>query len=60
MQKAKIGQLIAGNYIKPKYPDDIIGTEYAAMLKKHLSHRCQVSTSWFWGDSVIFSRFDGS
>jgi glycerol-3-phosphate dehydrogenase (NAD(P)+) len=33
-KKAKIvAEHLAGNYIKTKITDDIIGTEYAAMLK---------------------------
>jgi glycerol-3-phosphate dehydrogenase (NAD(P)+) len=33
-EKAKVvAEHLAGNYIKTKITDDIIGTEYAAMLK---------------------------
>jgi glycerol-3-phosphate dehydrogenase (NAD(P)+) len=36
-EKAKVvAEHLAGNYIKTKITDDIIGTEYAAMLKKYL------------------------
>jgi glycerol-3-phosphate dehydrogenase (NAD(P)+) len=47
--KAKIvAESVSGNYIKTKINDDIIGTEYAAMLKKYLCYAAGIARTGLW------------
>ncbi|WP_396192912.1 NAD(P)H-dependent glycerol-3-phosphate dehydrogenase [Flavobacterium sp.] len=58
--KAKIvAKILAGNYIKTKITDDIIGTEYAAMLKNIYAIAAGIAHGLGYGDnfqSVIMSN----
>jgi len=58
--KAKIvAKVLAGNYIKTKTSDDIIGTEYAAMLKNIYAIAAGIAHGLGYGDnfqSVIMSN----
>jgi len=58
--KAKIvATVLAGNYIKTKISDDIIGTEYAAMLKNIYAIAAGIAHGLGYGDnfqSVIMSN----
>jgi glycerol-3-phosphate dehydrogenase (NAD(P)+) len=60
MPKAKVvAEHLAGNYIKTKITDDIIGTEYAAMLKKYLCIAAGMAHGLGYGDnfqSVLMSN----
>jgi len=58
--KAKIvAKVVSGNYIKTKISDDIIGTEYAAMLKNIYAIAAGIAHGLGYGDnfqSVIMSN----
>jgi glycerol-3-phosphate dehydrogenase (NAD(P)+) len=58
--KAKVmAKYLAGNYIKTKISDDIIGTEYAAMLKNIYAIAAGIAHGLGYGDnfqSVIMSN----
>ena len=58
--KAKVvASLLSGNYIKTKISDDIIGTEYAAMLKNIYAIAAGIAHGLGYGDnfqSVIMSN----
>lgn len=58
--KAKVvANILAGNYIKTKISDDIIGTEYAAMLKNIYAIAAGIAHGLGYGDnfqSVIMSN----
>jgi glycerol-3-phosphate dehydrogenase (NAD(P)+) len=58
--KAKVvAKVLAGNYIKTKISDDIIGTEYAAMLKNIYAIAAGIAHGLGYGDnfqSVIMSN----
>jgi glycerol-3-phosphate dehydrogenase (NAD(P)+) len=58
--KAKVvANVLAGNYIKTKISDDIIGTEYAAMLKNIYAIAAGIAHGLGYGDnfqSVIMSN----
>jgi glycerol-3-phosphate dehydrogenase (NAD(P)+) len=59
-EKAKfVAQNLSGNYIKSKISDDIIGTEYAAMLKNIYAIAAGIAHGLGYGDnfqSVIMSN----
>ena len=59
-EKAKmLSNFIAGNYIKTKISDDIIGTEYAAMLKNIYAIAAGIAHGLGYGDnfqSVLMSN----
>lgn len=59
-EKAKVvAKVLAGNYIKTKISDDIIGTEYAAMLKNIYAIAAGIAHGLGYGDnfqSVIMSN----
>jgi len=59
-QKAKIvAKILASNYIKTKITDDIIGTEYAAMLKNIYAIAAGIAHGLGYGDnfqSVLMSN----
>ncbi|TBX71153.1 NAD(P)H-dependent glycerol-3-phosphate dehydrogenase [Flavobacterium silvisoli] len=59
-EKAKtVANVLAGNYIKTKISDDIIGTEYAAMLKNIYAIAAGIAHGLGYGDnfqSVIMSN----
>jgi glycerol-3-phosphate dehydrogenase (NAD(P)+) len=59
-EKAKIvAKVLAGNYIKTKITDDIIGTEYAAMLKNIYAIAAGMAHGLGYGDnfqSVLMSN----
>ncbi len=59
-EKAKtVAHVLAGNYIKTKISDDIIGTEYAAMLKNIYAIAAGIAHGLGYGDnfqSVIMSN----
>jgi glycerol-3-phosphate dehydrogenase (NAD(P)+) len=59
-EKAKtMANVLAGNYIKTKISDDIIGTEYAAMLKNIYAIAAGIAHGLGYGDnfqSVIMSN----
>lgn len=59
-KKARVmAKLLAGNYIKTKTSDDIIGTEYAAMLKNIYAIAAGIAHGLGYGDnfqSVIMSN----
>ena len=59
-QKAKIvARCLSGNYIKTKITDDIIGTEYAAMLKNIFAIAAGIAHGLGYGDnfqSVLMSN----
>jgi glycerol-3-phosphate dehydrogenase (NAD(P)+) len=59
-EKAKIvAQCLSGNYIKTKISDDIIGTEYAAMLKNIYAIAAGIAHGLGYGDnfqSVLMSN----
>jgi glycerol-3-phosphate dehydrogenase (NAD(P)+) len=59
-QKAKfVAKTLAGNYIKTKITDDIIGTEYAAMLKNIYAIAAGMAHGLGYGDnfqSVLMSN----
>ena len=55
----KVAENLSGNYIKAKISDDIIGTEYAAMLKNIYSIAAGIAHGLGYGDnfqSVIMSN----
>jgi len=54
-----VASLLSGNYIKTKISDDIIGTEYAAMLKNIYAIAAGIAHGLGYGDnfqSVIMSN----
>lgn len=59
-KKAKlVGKILSSNYIKTKISDDIIGTEYAAMLKNIYAIAAGIAHGLGYGDnfqSVIMSN----
>ena len=58
-KKKKVAENLSGNYIKAKISDDIIGTEYAAMLKNIYSIAAGIAHGLGYGDnfqSVIMSN----
>ena len=53
-EKAKmLSKFIAGDYIKTKISDDIIGTEYAAMLKNIYAIAAGIAHGLGYGDNII-------